>query len=318
MRPEVTLGSFARKHHSLATVQRGSRHFCGESKGKRPLRPKEELLRDSTHHDVPVRRKAVKDLGKYRDDNAAIAALAKALGDEDVAVQLAAQGAMSKVADIGDERTVKATLERVSSTCEWTRIAALSTLADITGKHGHATRGTSLDLEVDAAVRKCLKDEDWGVRRAAMDTMAARAAPNCAETVEAAKQLLEEGTLRCEDKGDQHAIELEKSACDDRSWIVRKAATDSLAVTASLNDLASLRKLARMLEDFDPLPRMAAIYGLAELCGVGHRKAIKLAEARLEHRDPGTRQALALMSVCGLRIGLRRCSCHEKCTRPSL
>merc|ERR1719266_1428111 len=43
--------------------------------------------------------------------------------------------------------------------------------------------------------------------------------------------------------------------------------------------------------DFDPLPRMAAIYGIAELCGVGHRKAIRLAEERLEHRDPGTRQA---------------------------
>lgn len=27
-------------------------------------------------------------------------------------------------------------------------------------------------------------------------------------------------------------------------------------------------------EDFDPLPRMAAIYGMAELCGVGHRKAL--------------------------------------------
>ena len=25
-------------------------------------------------------------------------------------------------------------------------------------------------------------------------------------------------------------------------------------------------------QDFDPLPRMAAIYGMAELCGVGHRK----------------------------------------------
>merc|ERR1712151_1080107 len=66
---------------------------------------------------------------------------------------------------------------------------------------------------------------------------------------------------------------------------------DSLAKTATLNDLGSLRKLAMMLEDFDPLPRMAAIYGIAELCGVGHRKAIRLAEARLEHRDPGTRQA---------------------------
>merc|ERR1712151_777491 len=66
---------------------------------------------------------------------------------------------------------------------------------------------------------------------------------------------------------------------------------DSLAKTAMLNDLTSLRKLATMLEDFDPLPRMAAIYGIAELCGVGHRKAIQLAEVRLEHRDPGTRQA---------------------------
>jgi len=46
-----------------------------------------------------------------------------------------------------------------------------------------------------------------------------------------------------------------------------------------------------MLEDFDPLPRMAAIYGIAELVGVGHRKAIRLAVARLDHRDPGTRQA---------------------------
>lgn len=74
-------------------------------------------------------------------------------------------------------------------------------------------------------------------------------------------------------KGDVHGIALASSACEDRSWIVRKAATDSLALTATLNDLSSLRKLAKMLEDFDPLPRMAAIYGMAELCGVGHRKA---------------------------------------------
>ena len=46
----------------------------------------EELLRDATHHDVPVRRRAVKDLGKYREDPEAIEAIAKALGDEDVAV----------------------------------------------------------------------------------------------------------------------------------------------------------------------------------------------------------------------------------------
>merc|ERR1712232_625569 len=99
------------------------------------------------------------------------------------------------------------------------------------------------------------------------------------------------GVAKIAERGDQHAIELEKASCDDRSWIVRKAATDSLALTATVNDLPSLRKLALMLEDFDPLPRMAAIYGIAELCGVSHRKAIKLAEARLEHRDPGTRQA---------------------------
>lgn len=38
-------------------------------KAKRPLRPKEDLLRDATHHDVPVRRRAVKDLGKYQDES---------------------------------------------------------------------------------------------------------------------------------------------------------------------------------------------------------------------------------------------------------
>ena len=38
----------------------------------------EELLRDATHHDVPVRRRAVKDLGKYREDPEAIEAIAKA------------------------------------------------------------------------------------------------------------------------------------------------------------------------------------------------------------------------------------------------
>lgn len=33
-------------------------------------------------------------------------------------------------------------------------------------------------------------------------------------------------------------------------------------------------KYLEVTEDFDPLPRMAAIYGMAELCGVGHRKAL--------------------------------------------
>ena len=35
-------------------------------------------MRDATHHDVPVRRRAVKDLGKYREDPEAIEAIAKA------------------------------------------------------------------------------------------------------------------------------------------------------------------------------------------------------------------------------------------------
>merc|ERR1719265_477685 len=128
----------------------------------------------------------------------AIAALAKGLGDEDVAVQLSAQAAMAKVADIGDAHTVKASLDQVSSKCEWTRIAALSTLADISGDAGHASRGTALDLKVDEAVREKLKDEDWGVRRAAMDTMAKRAPHNDTETIKAAKKLLEDqmGTVR--------------------------------------------------------------------------------------------------------------------------
>ena len=90
-----------------------------------------------------------------------------------------------------------------------------------------------------------------------------------------------------QEKGDQHAIELEKSACDDRRALSEaraghlaqqdllqgpgscgrqkairagahegfssafgwQAATDSLAATATLNDLPSLRKLAKMLEE---------------------------------------------------------------------
>eukprot|EP00439_Symbiodinium_sp_Y106_P023320 s5746_g2.t2 len=168
-------GVLSRQRLPAFACQRG-RAFAAQTKKRRPLRPKEELLRDATHHDVPVRRKAVKDLGRYPGDPEAIAALAKALGDEDVAVQLAAQGAMSKVADIGDPRTVQATLERVSSTCEWTRIAALSTLADITGKFGHATRGTALDQQVEEAVKSRLTDEDWGAGQAGQAGAAAREA----------------------------------------------------------------------------------------------------------------------------------------------
>ena len=36
-------------------------------------------------------------------------------------------------------------------------------------------------------------------------------------------------------------------------------------------------------QDFDPLPRMAAIYGMAELCGVGHRKAARTRPPQLNH-----------------------------------
>ncbi|CAE7457619.1 DSPTP1 [Symbiodinium sp. CCMP2456] len=195
--------------------------------------------------------------------------------------------------------------------------------------------------------------------------MASRAAPDCPETLAAAKRLLEDqmGTVResaikaiaalvpkgsreaidwisprlddwhesvrraavvavakIAEKGDQHAIELEKSACDDRSWIVRKAATDSLAATATLNDLPSLRKLAKMLEDFDPLPRMAAIYGMAELCGVGHRKAQASAALLFCTRlvplatttTTATTATTALISL--VFVGVRRCYKHSIAT----
>eukprot|EP00435_Cladocopium_sp_Y103_P057823 s1789_g20.t1 len=240
--PGTQLGSRALQRREALELATQRRCFSEvKPKAKRPLRPKEELLRDAAHHDVPVRRRAVKDLGKYRDDPQAIEAIAKALGDEDVAVQLAAQGAMSKVAELGDERTVKVTLERVSSTCEWTRIAALSTLADITGKFGHATRGSALDLQVDAAVKGRLEDSDWGVRRAAIDTMASRAQTNCQETLEAAKKLLEDlhdqmGTVResaikaiasLVPKGSREAIDWVSPRLDDWHESVRRAAVAS-------------------------------------------------------------------------------------------
>ena len=38
-------------------------------------------------------------------------------------------------------------------------------------------------------------------------------------------------------------------------------------------------------KDFDPLPRMAAIYGMAELCGVGHRKAPKTCFSNFENQN---------------------------------
>ena len=73
--------------------------------------------------------------------------MAKALGDEDVAVQLAAQGALGRVAPPGDPRTVRQSLSKVSSGCEWTRIAALSTLADITQSYGEARGATDVHLD---------------------------------------------------------------------------------------------------------------------------------------------------------------------------
>lgn len=42
-----------------------------------PKNLQEELLRDCGHHEVPVRRKAVKGLGRYHNDNAAIESIAK-------------------------------------------------------------------------------------------------------------------------------------------------------------------------------------------------------------------------------------------------
>jgi len=41
--------------------------------------------------------------------------------------------------------------------------------------------------------------------------------------------------------------------------------------------------VSRATQDFDPLPRMAAIYGMAELCGVGHRKAARTRPPQLNH-----------------------------------
>ena len=42
-----------------------------------PKNLQEELLRDCGHHEVPVRRKAVKGLGRYHNDDAAIESIAK-------------------------------------------------------------------------------------------------------------------------------------------------------------------------------------------------------------------------------------------------
>lgn len=305
-------GVLSRQRLPAFACQRG-RAFAAETKKRRPLRPKEELLRDATHHDVPVRRKAVKDLGRYPGDPEAIAALAKALGDEDVAVQLAAQGAMSKVADIGDPRTVQATLERVSSTCEWTRIAALSTLADITGKFGHATRGTALDLQVEEAVKSRLTDEDWGVRRAAIDTMASRAAPDCPETLAAAKRLLEDqmGTVResaikaiaaLVPKGSREAIDWISPRLDDWHESVRRAAVVAVAKIAEKGDQHAIELEKSACDDRSWIVRKAATDSLAATATLNDLPSLRKLAKMLEDFDPLPRMAAiyGMAELCGV------------------
>jgi len=299
---------------SLESLIPGARGFAtGAKKPKAPVRPKEELLRDCGHHEVPVRRKAVKGLGRYHNDNAAIESIAKALGDEDVAVQLAAQGAMSKVAPVGDERTVKVTLERVSSTCEWTRIAALSTLADITGPFDHATRGNALDLEVDLAVRESLKDSDWGVRRAAIDTMASRAKSNCTDTLDAAKALLEDqmGTVResaikaiaaLVPKGSQEAIEWISPRLDDWHESVRRAAVVAVAKIAEKGDQHSIELEKTACDDRSWIVRKAATDSLALTATTNDLPSLRKLGRMLEDFDPLPRMAAiyGMAELCGV------------------
>lgn len=293
----------------------GFRCFGGEqvAKEKRPVRPKDELLRDARHHDVPVRRKAVKALGKYRDDVQAIEAIAFALGDEDVAVQLAAQYAMAKVADKGDQRTVRATLEQVKSKCEWTRIAALSTLADITADAGHATRGAPLDLEVDVAVSDRLEDEDWGVRRAAMDTMAARAPTNCPTAVAAARRLLEDqmGTVResaikaiaaLVPKGSSEAVDWIAPRLDDWHESVRRAAVVAIAKIAHKGDQHAIELEKTACDDRSWIVRKAATDSLAKTATFNDLTALRKLARMLEDFDPLPRMAAiyGIAELCGV------------------
>lgn len=283
------------------------------AKEKPPLPPKEELLRDATHHDVPVRRKAVKNLGKYPNDGEAIAAIAKALGDEDVAVQLAAQAAMGKVAPVGDERTVAATLERVSSKCEWTRIAALSTLADITGEFGDATRGSELDRKVGEAVKGRLKDEDWGVRRAAMDTLAKRAAPQCEEAIAAARSLLEDqmGTVResaikaialLVQKGSREAIDWISPRLDDWHESVRRAAVIGISRIAEKGDEHAIELEKAACDDRSWIVRKAATDSLALTAKFNDLPSLRKLSRMLEDFDPLPRMAAiyGIAEMCGV------------------
>lgn len=291
------------------------RRFGSEKKfkEKKPPRPKDELLRDATHHDVPVRRKAMRGLGKYRNDMDAINALAVGLGDEDVAVQLASQGAMSRVADIGDERTVKVTLERLGSKCEWTRIAGLSTLADITGEFGHATRGTPLDKEVSKGVKERLTDEDWGVRRAAIDTMAKRAKHQDTECIEAAKSLLEDqmGTVReaaikaiasLVPKGSREAIDWIAPRLDDWHESVRRAAVIAVAKIAEKGDQHAIELETASCDDRSWIVRKAATDSLAITATYNDLPALRKLARMLEDFDPLPRMAAiyGIAELCGV------------------
>lgn len=305
---------------SLLSQAAGPRGACrafsdapAAAKKKAPPRPKEELLRDAKHHDVPVRRKAVKGLGKHREDPEAIEAIAVALGDEDVAVQLAAQYAMAKVADLGDERTVSATLERTSSKCEWTRIAALSTLADITHKAGHVTRGSPLDLKVDEAVRSRLLDEDWGVRRAAMDTMAARAPHQCEETIGEARKLLEDqmGTVRESAikaiaslvvAGSREAIDWIAPRLDDWHESVRRAAVVAISKIAEKGDQHAIELEKAACDDRSWIVRKAATDSLAKTATVDDLASLRKLSRMLEDFDPLPRMAAiyGIAELCGV------------------
>lgn len=293
----------------------GARAFADAAKASKkssPPRPKDELLRDCKHHDVPVRRKAVKGLGKYRDDQEAIEAIAVGLGDEDVAVQLSAQYAMAKIADKGNERTVRATLQQVSSKCEWTRIAALSTLADITGEHGHDTRGGALDLEVDAAVRGRIVDEDWGVRRAAIDAMAARAPSNCEETIGEARKLLEDqmGTVRESSikaiaslvpRGSREAIDWIAPRLDDWHESVRRAAVVAIAKIAEKGDQHAIELEKSACDDRSWIVRKAATDSLAKTATVDDLASLRKLARMLEDFDPLPRMAAiyGIAELCG-------------------
>lgn len=282
-------------------------------KEKAPPRPKEELLRDAKHHDVPVRRKAVKGLGKYPNDEEAIEAIAQGLGDEDVAVQLAAQAAMAKVAEKGDPRTVAVTLKAVSSKCEWTRIAGLSTLADITHEAGHASRGTLLELEVDEAVRGRLEDTDWGVRRAAMDTMAQRAKPGCPEAIEAARKLLQDqmGTVResaikaiamLVPKGNREAIDWIAPRLDDWHESVRRAAVVAVAKIAEKGDQHAIELEKSSCDDRSWIVRKAATDSLAKTATLNDLASLRKLARMLEDFDPLPRMAAiyGIAELCGV------------------